>query len=108
MQVKINNLTWTIHEVDTRNAELVVNGAQCFGVCKHYTQEIIIDESLKDDAKLQVLKHELTHAFVRCHLLDYKESYTEEDLCEFVALYAEQINNIAKEYMRCDTERSLL
>jgi hypothetical protein len=38
-------------------------------------------------------------------LLDYKEHYTEEDLCEFVALYAEQINNIAKEYFNGTLEK---
>ena len=105
MNTKINNLTWTIREVETRSAELIVNGSQCFGVCKHYTQEIMIDETLKPDAKLQVLKHELTHAFIRCHLLDYQEHYTEEDMCEFVALYSEQINNIAKEYFNGTLEK---
>lgn len=105
MDIKINNLTWTIREVETRSTELVVNGNQCFGVCKHYTQEILIDETLKPDAKLQVLKHELTHAFIRCCLLDYQEHYTEEDMCEFVALYSEQINNIAKEYFNGTLEK---
>lgn len=100
MVVTINNLVWTIHEVETRSAELIVNGNQCFGVCKHYTQEIILDESLKDDAKMQTLRHELTHAFIRCYMIEYKEHYTEEDVCEFVALYAEHINKIAKEYFK--------
>ena len=100
MKIKINRLNWTIKEVETRSAELVVNGNQCFGVCKHYTQEIIIDKTLKDDAKYQILKHELTHAFIRCFLIELKESYTEEDLCEFVALYSEQINDLAKKYIK--------
>lgn len=99
MTININGLKWTIEEVETRSSELIVNGVSCFGVCKFLTQEILIDNSLKEDKQFQTLKHELTHAFLYCHLLDKKDNYTEEELCEFVAMYSEPIINIAKTYM---------
>lgn len=95
--VDINKLNWTIEEVDTRSAELIVDNKSCFGVCKYLTQEIFIDASLKEDKKCQTLKHELTHAFLYCHLLEKKENYTEEELCEFVAIYSDEIIRIANE-----------
>ena len=99
METKINGLKWTIKEVETRSSELIVNGNQCFGVCKYATQEILIDNTLKKDKKYQTLKHELAHAFLYCFLLDKKETYSEEELCEFVAMYSDQIIECANIYM---------
>lgn len=99
MQININGLNWTIEEVETRSAELIVNGNQCFGVCQYLNQRILLDITLKNDKKLQTLKHELTHAFLYCHLINMKESYTEEEVCEFVAMYSQAINEIAQTYI---------
>lgn len=99
MEVKINSLKWTIKEVDTRSQELNANGNQCYGTCKYHTQEIFLDNSLKNDKKCQTLKHELAHAFISCYMLEQKQNYSEEDLCEFVALYSDKIVEIATKYM---------
>ena len=99
MKIQINRLNWEIKEVETRSQELVVNGNQCYGTCKYHTQEIFLDATLKGDKKYQVLKHELTHAFIFCYLLEQKKSYSEEDLCEFIALYSEGIIDLSKQYM---------
>lgn len=99
MEVKINGTTWNIKEVDTRSQELNINGNQCYGTCKYHTQEICLDSSLKKSKKYQTLKHELAHAFISCHLLEQKKSYSEEEMCEYVALYADNIVEIASHYM---------
>lgn len=98
MKIRINGLLWTIEEVDTRSQELVLNGNSCFGVCQYVNQRILIDNSIKDDKKCQTLKHELTHAFLYCYMLDKKDTFNEEELCEFVALYSEEINLIVSGY----------
>ena len=99
MTIRINGLLWTIEEVDTRSQELVINGNSCFGVCQYVNQRILIDNSIKDDKKYQTLKHELAHAFLYCYTLDKKDTFNEEELCEFVAMYSDAINDFAKEYM---------
>ena len=100
MVVKINNLEWKIEEVETRSSELMVDGKECFGVCKYLTQEIFLDATLKSDKLCAVLRHELTHAFLYCYLLEKKKSYDEEEVCEFVALYSKQINDIVLDYIK--------
>lgn len=105
--VDINKLKWTIKEVETRSAELVVDGSQCYGTCKYYTQEIFLDETLTNDKKIKTLKHELTHAFINCYLLEQQENYSEEQLCEFVATYSEHINEIANDYLKCKSIKGI-
>ncbi len=98
-KILINSLEWEIKEVETRSSELWVNGKECFGTCKYPTQEIFIDSTLKSDKKYQTIKHELTHAFLYCYMLESKQQFSEEELCEFVANYADQIICIARDYI---------
>jgi len=100
MKIKINNLEWKIEEVETRSSELMVDGNQCFGVCKFHSQEIFLDATLKSDKLCSTLRHELTHAFLYCYMLESKKTYTEEEVCEFVALYSKQINDIVLDYIK--------
>lgn len=99
-ELKINELEWTIEEVDTRSQELVIDNNWCNGVCIYTQQRILLDKSLKNDKKIQTLRHELAHAFIYCYLLNQKESYTEEELCEFMGIYGGMINKITEEYFR--------
>lgn len=100
MNIIINGIAWEILETDTRNMNLMVDGNSCFGTCNHTENRIYIDESLSVSKKKATLKHELTHAFIDCCLLSKKESYTEEELCEFVSLYGKAICEIADGFYR--------
>lgn len=70
------------------------------GECDRVNNEIYIARDLKPSFKKKVLIHELAHAFVGSYLLEYKDNYTEEELCEFVAMYSESINGIVKDYFK--------
>ena len=47
--------------------------------------------------KRKVLAHELTHAFVEAYGF-FQESFDEEQLCEFIANYSKEINEICDHY----------
>ena len=101
MKVEINGVEWNIEEATpTTNTRLYVDGSPRFGICELGCKNILIDKNLRPDVKIQVLRHELTHAFLNAFLLDRKESYTEEELAEFVALYGQQVCDYANQYMK--------
>lgn len=100
--IKIKELVWCILQVKPDSPNLLIGTDKCFGVCDNYNRIIYIDESLEINAKKRTLKHELTHAFITTYLLERKDNYTEEDLCELVSIYGEDIiklcNKIAKSW----------
>lgn len=94
----INNLEWEIKEANSDSEELKLNEENVIGFCQPYTNTIYIDKTLKEYHKKRVLAHELTHAYIYSHLLTRPEKYSEEELCDFVALYGKQIWNQVDEY----------
>lgn len=96
----IGSLKWGIDEVSTADYRLIVNNSPCYGTCHHNRNMIYLDETLTLERKKQTLKHELTHAFISSFLLEQRETYTEEMLCEFVAIYSEKINEIVENYFK--------
>lgn len=99
-KIKIKDLEWQIILVPTTSSNLIVNGNACYGVCNHYEKKIYLDKELPDDQMRRTVVHELTHAFITSYFIERKEHYTEEDLCEFVAIYGEEISNLAKEILK--------
>lgn len=97
--MKLNNLEWKIIEVNVLNRNLIVSEKACFGVTNYDEKTIYLDETMKDDRKEQVLRHELTHAVIHSYLIENKENYSEENVCDFVAQYGNLICKLAKEYM---------
>lgn len=96
----IGSLKWRIREVPTNDHSLIVNNVPCYGACHHSINMIFLDETLQLERKKQTLRHELAHAFIGSFLLELRETYTEEMLCEFVAIYSEGINKIVEEYFK--------
>lgn len=89
--MKINNTEWTIKEVESLDSNLFLDNKICFGVCNHAYHTIYIDKNLNRSSKFNTLVHELTHAYIYSYLLSKPESYTEEELCQFVSHYAARI-----------------
>jgi Zn-dependent peptidase ImmA (M78 family) len=98
MQVIINNIEWKIIELSNDDRRLLSAHGVCNGYCYPALSEIYIDQNLPLDRKRRALMHELTHAFLSVHNLSQQETYTEEELAEFVALYGREIYQIMDAY----------
>lgn len=98
-EMEINNLEWRVIEVERGSEKLTNgNGEERYGKCRYYENEIYLDKELSEKHKKRVLAHELTHAYIYSHLLKKVETYTEEELCEFISSYGKQIWGQVDEY----------
>ena len=100
MKITVNGLEALITREPTRSPRLLgAKGEQCYGTQSTTHATICIDESLDYPLMRKVVRHEIAHFFLYAHLLEVKDTYSEEELCEFVALYSSEINRIANEFM---------
>ena len=96
MKVEINNLIWEISIVPNTNPELIINGYAAAGTTWHMTQKIYLSADLTKDTVRSVISHELAHAFlcstqIRPTKEAEEEHYSEEEMCNFVSMWGEQI-----------------
>lgn len=94
-----NKCSWVIEEVSGLDSTLLVDGKRCRGATHFYNRKIYIDKNLEATDKKQVLLHELAHAILYDTQLELKDEYSEENLCEFIALYGETILQTAEGYL---------
>lgn len=102
MHITINEILWEIKESEPNNSMLLVDGTRCRGTTHFFHQQIILDNTLKQDTKYNVLCHELAHAFLYVTQLKDKDEFTEEEICNFTGNYARQIIRIADKYFKED------
>ena len=93
MKIKLNNTNITIIEKEELQGD-------AWGIYDINKQEIYIKKDTTPEQKKMTLIHELSHAIIRSYLLDVKKNYTEEELCEFVALYLQKIKEIVDKYFQ--------
>ena len=96
-KVKINNLEYTIEEVDEIGKS--DDGGTYSGQIDYIDQKILILKRLSKEQKKNTLRHELTHAFLWAYGFAQMESLHYETICDFVGIYSEQIVKIANEYI---------
>ena len=62
----------------------------------------IFDDGLLDDYEemRETLVHELVHAFIMTYAISNKQFRDEEFICEFIAVYGEEIQKLANELMK--------
>ena len=48
----------------------------------------------------ETLCHELSHAFLNETQIEIKETFSEENLCEFIGMYSKKICEIADKYFK--------
>ena len=104
MIIKINNMNWEIKEVESSHSMLLVSGAVSLGTSHFLHKEIYLNKDLKPEHKQQILRHELTHAFMSETQISDKDTFDEEELCEFVGLYGQRISEIAERYSYIEDE----
>ena len=92
----INNRIYTIYDVDR------IEGKKSYvGQSNYETRDIFIEKGSIEDM-LITLKHELMHVWLyeNGHTnQDSNEIFSYEDLCEYVALSNNSINNIVNLYL---------
>lgn len=97
MKIQINNLDWNILIVPNTNPELISNGCAAAGTTWFMQQKIYLSADLTKDTVKSVIAHELAHAFLLStqirptHQDAEIEHYSEEEMCNFVSMYGEQI-----------------
>lgn len=95
----INNQTWEIKEVEEDSGKLFVDGSFRQGSTHYNSQTIYLSNGLHEDRMKEVLLHELTHVVLYATQSYYeKDSFSEEELCEVVALYGEKAINLMRKY----------
>lgn len=97
--------TYDILEVAKDNENLVYEGTVCDGICDNHREMIFISRDLPRNVKEKVLKHELSHMYLRMSELGDGEVYTCEELCEFVSKFSSEIEEVCRVYFREMDER---
>lgn len=97
MRININHLLWEINVVSTTDPELMVDGEMCRGTTWFGKQQIFLAKELNANTALRVIIHELTHAYLYSTQMRIPETFTEEEVCEFVACWGADIISMANE-----------
>ena len=95
MNVSIGNQSWVVEKVPAHDPTLMVDGTECFGTTWIGHLRICVSAELKEDAARRTLRHELCHAFIWSTQAVRPESWAEEALCDFMAMYGPQITRAA-------------
>lgn len=109
MKFEINGRHWTIREVDGdwlledyKKGRENSDTTFVFGVCKYTEQEILITKDMHWEAKVDTLKHELTHCWLHCNGVRYMDNFLEDDVCNIVASIHEFIDKVVLEYVKLE------
>lgn len=82
---------WTVRIVDAHDPGLFVDGIACRGATWLSSQQIFLSNELTEHTLKRVLIHELTHAVLYASQIELPEHYSEEQVCDFVAIYSETV-----------------
>lgn len=95
--VKINNLNWKVYFVANNDANLDKNDDEddVCGITHFSKLRIYINRDIDEELILHTLKHELTHATLFSYGMGQYETFTEENVCDIVETYGEEIINNA-------------
>lgn len=97
MEIKINNNTYKIFEVEANDEELKMeDGEYHTGVTDFHKKEIYIANNLNQDCKRYTLIHELTHALIDSYGF-MQVDWNDEIVADFVGNYFVNICNILDE-----------
>ena len=95
MKIKIADQLWDVEKVPAHDPALMVDGSECFGTTWIGHLRICINGSLEGDRARRTIRHELAHAYIWATQAVRPESWDEESLCDFVAIYGPQISRMA-------------
>ena len=96
MKIKILGEDWTIYITSSVCAGLISDGEPCLGTCWSDKGEIYLSEMLHGLKAKKVIRHELTHALIRITQANNPKEWTEEAMCDFMAIYCKDITDICE------------
>ena len=105
MQFKMNDITYTIKEVEQKafwDYQVDEEDGYYYGQSHFQTQEVWIDRNLPIEKKRKTLYHELTHVYIREYLTSRDISPSEEVLCDISANSHDIIHKIVEDYFKED------
>lgn len=91
--------TWTVYEVPPTDPNLKTGDSSNWGLTYFKDKDIYIDGDLKPEHKIEVLRHEITHAVIFETQFTEVKKYTEEDVCDLVGTYGKIICELADKVM---------
>ena len=96
----INGFEWEINIIPATDPELYVDGDICRGTTWFGKYQIFLSSDLTSSTAKRVIVHELTHAYLFSTQMRVPETFTEEEVCDFIACWADHIyssaNNVYK------------
>lgn len=92
MKIRIKDYEWKVLFVknDNSNLESEDNENVC-GITHFDKLRIYINKDIAEDLILHTITHELTHATLFSYGMGQYESFTEENVCDFVETHAREI-----------------
>lgn len=98
---QIKRKKWTIESAPTGDEHLLMNGEACIAQLYKQLRIIYFDENLLDDYEemRETITHELVHAFIMTYAISQKQFRDEEFICEFIAVYMDDIAKLVNEIM---------
>lgn len=100
MKVKINKLVFKIEETTDEERLTFKEGGLCFGFTDYLNQKIVLRSKVSKTLLYATLVHELTHAFLFAYGYSNNETFNQEQICEFMGAYANDIIKIADKYFK--------
>ena len=97
----IKRKKWTIKSAPTGDEHLLMNGEACIAQLYKQLRIIYIDENLLEDYEemRETIIHELVHAFIMTYAISPKQFRDEEFICEFTAVYMDDIYHLVEDIM---------
>ena len=103
MNVNIGKMVITIEELETealqKKGNKLDDSSEYLGLFDCREQTIYLDSTLLPIQKRRTLRHELVHAFIFSYgFMNRAQGMDEEGICEFIAVYGSDIEDIVREY----------
>lgn len=96
----INNMVWTIREVDRLDQNLYMEYDEefHFGVCNLKENIVFFDGTQSKERLINTLTHEMAHVFM-CAYGFLQVDFNDEIVADFIASYGKSISNIVEDYI---------
>lgn len=95
VSITINGCAWLVSKVDAHSPGLMVGESECRGTCWSGTSSIYLSNELTRVTAPRVIRHELAHAWIWATQAVIPETWSEEDVCEIIGIYAQDIVDAA-------------
>lgn len=91
MHILIAGQKWDVLKVSGHDPGLYADAKTCLGTAWPGHLRIYISAELEGDSALRTIKHELVHAYIYSTQAIRPETWDEEDVCEFLSIYGDEI-----------------